>query len=254
MSTVLETTSLTRSDHPEPLWLQAAALISGEIANGTLRAGMRLPPERELCQKLNISRVTLRKALIRLVEDGLVNASHGRGWYVATTAATKEWPNSLESFSETAARMGLVASSRVLKAAESHASIDEAEEFAIAPGSRLFSLDRVRLLDDVPIAIDFTRIPADLAPGFADVDFQHASLYDELTRVGVTPARAESTIEAREADDYAAALLDIEVGKPLLVMSQLVVDSAEKPLFASKIQYSGDRYRLRTVFARGPQR
>ncbi|MCU1578043.1 MAG: GntR family transcriptional regulator [Rhodoglobus sp.] len=250
MSTALETTGTIRPDYPEPLWIQAVNLITGEITSGVLKPGMRLPPERELCLQLNISRVTLRKALNKLVEDGLLNASHGRGWYVAAAGASKEWPNSLESFSETAARMGLKASSRVLKAATAAATIDEAEEFSIAPGTRLFSLDRVRLLNDVPIAIDFTRIPADLVPGFADVDFATASLYDELGHAGLAPVRADSTIEAREADAYAAKHLDIEVGKPLLVMHQLVVDAAEKPLFASKIQYSGDRYRLRTHFSR----
>lgn len=250
MSTTLETGTI-RPDYPEPLWVQAVNLITSEIASGVLKPGMRLPPERELCTQLNISRVTLRKALNKLVEDGLLNASHGRGWYVATAGSNKEWPNSLESFSETAARMGLTASSTVLKAATAPATIDEAEEFQIAPGTRLFSLDRVRLLNDVPIAIDFTRIPADLVPGFADADFRTASLYDELERAGLAPVRADSTIEARSADAYAAKHLDIEEGKPLLVMNQLVVDAAEKPLFASKIQYSGDRYRLRTFFARG---
>ena len=88
-----------RPDYPEPLWIQAANLITAEIDSGVLKPGMRLPPERELCEQLGISRVTLRKALTKLVEDGLVSASHGRGWYVASTSTSKEWPNSLESFS-----------------------------------------------------------------------------------------------------------------------------------------------------------
>lgn len=250
MSTVLEPGTI-HSDNPEPLWVQAVNLFTSQIGSGVLRPGMRLPPERELCTQLNISRVTLRKALNQLVEDGLLNPSHGRGWYVAAGGPTKEWPNSLESFSETAARMGLTASSTVLRATTAPASIDEAEEFQIAPGTKLFSLERVRLLNDVPIAIDFTRIPADLAPGLADTDFRTASLYTELERAGLAPVRADSTIEARSADTYAATHLDIEEGKPLLVMNQLVLDAADKPLFSSKIQYSGERYRLRTHFARG---
>ncbi len=239
-----------RPDYPEPLWVQAANLITAEIDSGTLKPGMRLPPERELCAQLNISRVTLRKALTRLVEEGLVNASHGRGWYVASTPASKEWPNSLESFSETAQRMGLTASSRVIRAEVVPATIDEAEEFLVAPGSPLFHLDRVRTLNDVPTAIDYTRIPFELVPGFTEKDFRTASLYEELEAAGLAPVRADSTIEARAADEYAAELLDIGVGKPLLVMNQRVMDVADRPLFASKIQYSGERYRLRTFFAR----
>lgn len=255
MSNSVERLGVIRPDYPEPLWIQAANLISDEIASGVLRPGMRLPPERELCQQLSISRVTLRKALNKLVEDGLLNASHGRGWYVADGGtANKDWPNSLESFSETAARMGLIASSRVLRAGIAPATFDDAEELSIAPGTRLYSLERVRLLNDVPIAVDLSRIPADRVPGFENIDFTTASLYEELQRAGLELNRADSTIEARQADPVVAQHLDIEVGKPVLVMHQLVTDAAGKPLFASNIQYSGERYRLRTFFSRSARR
>lgn len=239
-----------RADYPEPLWIQAVNLINGEIASGALKPGMRLPPERELCKQLSISRVTLRKALTKLVDDGVLNASHGRGWYVAVTAESKEWPNSLESFSETAERMGLTASSEVLRSVVSPASLDEAEELSIAPGTPLFRLDRVRFLNSVPIAIDSTRIPDSLVPGFVDIDFANVSLYEKLADIGLELLRADSTIEAREADADIAEHLNIEVGKPVLEMNQVVVNDAGHPLFASCIQYSGDRYRLRTFFSR----
>jgi GntR family transcriptional regulator len=240
-----------RPDYPEPLWIQAVNLINREIAGGVLKPGMRLPPERELCLQLNISRVTLRKALNKLVEDGVLSASHGRGWYVAQAPAIgKEWPNSLESFTETAARMGLVASSRVLRAESKPASLDEAEELSIAPGTPLFHLERVRLLNDVPIALDVTRIPAQQAPALADADFSVDSLYEKLAESGIEPLRADATIEAREADPVVAEHLDLAAGKPVLVMRQLAVDRSERPLFVSTITYAGDRYRLRTFFAR----
>jgi DNA-binding GntR family transcriptional regulator len=240
-----------RSDYPEPLWIQALQLIRAEIDEGALQPGMRLPPERELCQQLNISRMTLRKALNQLVEDGVLNSSHGRGWYVAKApAAEREWPSNLESFSETAARMGLTASSRVLAAEARPANLDEAEDLGIAPGTPLFRLERVRLLDGVPIALDLTRIAASLVPDLGEHDFSTESFYDSLAAAGVEPTRANSTIEAREADAYTAAQLNLAVGKPVLVMHQVAVDGADRPLFTSVISYVGERYRLRTSFAR----
>jgi GntR family transcriptional regulator len=253
MSMTQETPGGIRSDYPEPLWIQAVNLINSEIENGTLKPGSRLPPERELCLQLGISRVTLRKALNKLVENGVLTPSHGRGWYVAdrdAPAPNKEWPNNLESFSETAARIGLTASSRVLRAEVAPASLDEAEPLLIAAGTPVFHLERVRLLNGVPIAIDVTRIPASLAPGLVDADFTTESLFDFLSAANLRPLRADATIEAREADAEAAALLEIEPGKPVLVMKQLALDAAERPLFSSTIRYAGDRYRLRTFFAR----
>ncbi|MEV7341042.1 GntR family transcriptional regulator [Streptomyces sp. NPDC093544] len=236
--------------YPEPLWIQAVNVIRGEIDRGVLQPGSRLPPERELCQQLSISRVTLRKALGSLVEAGVLNPSHGRGWYVAQSAQKKEWPNSLESFSETATRMGLRPHSKVLRAETSPASIDEAEQLKIAPGTALFRLERVRLLEGVPIALDLTRLRHALAPEIERLDFQDRSLYSTLSAAGVEPVRADSTIEATKADERAAEHLDLTPGDPVLVMQQLAMSAQQEPLFASTIQYAGDRYRLRMSFAR----
>lgn len=254
-------TAAIRPDYPEPLWIQTVELITAEIERGTLRPGMRLPPERELCQQLGISRVTLRKALTHLVDEGVLSPSHGRGWYVSGAGGTAaprqhDWPNSLESFSETAARMGLTATSRVLRADAAPATIDEAELLQIAPGTPLFILERVRLLGGVPIAVDRNKVPAALLPDHADLDFTTASLYESLAAHDVHPLRAESTVEAISAGDELAAQLELEPGKPVLALTQLVVDADERPVLSSVIQYSGDRYRLRTQFARtgGPRR
>ncbi|HEY4268998.1 MAG TPA: GntR family transcriptional regulator [Galbitalea sp.] len=250
VGTVVDTRGI-RADYPDPLWIQAVNLIQAEIDSGALPKGSRLPPERELCQSLGISRVTLRRALAQLVEDGVLGASHGRGWYViAPGGRNKEWPNSLESFSETAERMGLAAESVVLRAEILPATLDEAEELAIAPAAGLFHLERVRLLGGIPIACDITRIAASLAPGLAAHDFTSESLYAALAEAGVEPTRADSTIEARESDAATAAHLGVDVGTPLLVMHQLAVDATGRPLFVSTIRYAGDRYRLRTSFAR----
>jgi GntR family transcriptional regulator len=239
-----------RSDYPEPLWIQAVNVVHDQIASGALKPGSRLPPERELCQQLGISRVTLRKALGKLVEDGTLNASHGRGWYVASGGVSREWPNTLESFTETASRMGLAASSTVLRNEVVPASLDEAEELSIAPGTPLFVLERVRLLGDVPIAIDLTKIPAELVPGFAKADFRTGSLYAKLVEAGLEPQRADATIEAHGADEHVAKHLLLEAGRPVLVMTEVVFGNGERPLFTSTVRYRGDRYRLRTSFSR----
>ncbi|QDZ16218.1 GntR family transcriptional regulator [Humibacter ginsenosidimutans] len=236
-------------DYPDPLWMQAVDTLREQVTSGVLRPGMRLPPERELCGRLGISRVTLRKALTKLVDEGVVRSSHGRGWYVAGEERN-EWPNSLESFSETAARMGLVPTSVVLSAAPQSASLDDAEALAIAPGTLVFRLERVRMLNDVPIAVDSSMIPLALIPGAGEVDFRTESLYETLVGAGLDLAHAETTIEARPATDDVAGHLGIAVGDPTLVMHQLVRTRAERPVLVSTVRYAGDRYRLRTFFAR----
>jgi GntR family transcriptional regulator len=240
-----------RADYPEPLWIQAVHVIEEDIAAGRLVEGMRLPPERELCQQLGISRVTLRKALLHLVDEGVLASSHGRGWYVASSKVAKEWPNTLESFTETARKMGLAASSVVLRADQGAASFDEAEALSIAPGTPVFRLERIRMLEGVRIALDESIVPASLLPGLGGVDFTSSSLYELLESSGAAPERADSTIEATEADASAAEALGIDRGKPLLVMHQVAYARDGRAVSLSNIRYVGDRYRLRTVFSRG---
>jgi GntR family transcriptional regulator len=120
----------------------------------------------------------------------------------------------------------------------------------IAPGTPLFRLDRVRLLGGVPIAVDETRFASQRVEGLEQAAFASQSLYSVLEDAGIVLARADSTIEARMADAQLAALLEIEPGSPVLVMTQLVYDSADRPFMWSVVRYSGDRYRLRTQFRR----
>lgn len=238
-----------QADSFEPLWQQAARVIEHDIACGKLAAGGRLPSERQLLEQLSISRVTLRRALQSLGQSGVLVSSHGRGWYVAE-AARQEFPKTLESFTETAARLGLVSSSQVIRAEEAPATLDEAEELSIAPGSPLFHLSRIRLLDDVPVAVDISYFPLQKGQQIHDLDFSNASLFTLLSEAGVEVARAEATVEARIADPQLAQQLKIGVGHPVLAMRQLVEDTSGRPILASTILYAGERYRLRTSFSR----
>lgn len=238
------------ADRPEPLWRQIADAILRDIVESALGEGMRLPPERELCERLGVSRVTLRKALAQLVDDGVLTARQGRGWFIASVARNKEWPNSLESFTETAVRMGLTPRSVVLTAATVTATLDDAEALGIAPGTRVHRVVRVRLLDTVPIATDEALVPEFVAPDFLDADWANESLYTVLESRGVQLHRADSTIEAHSASAEIADALGIAVDSPVLAMRQVVTDDAERPVLRSTIDYAGDRYRLRTTFAR----
>jgi GntR family transcriptional regulator len=249
---VIDVAPVLAAEYPEPLWVQAKATLRARIADGEVGPGSRLPPERELCRMLAISRVTLRRALVALVDEGVLRSAHGRGWYVAGAPERKDWPNTLESFTETAQRMGLVAGSRVLRCELGPSTFDEAEAFQIAPGTPLYRLDRVRMLDGVPIAVDESLVPADIAPGLDGVDFTTRSLYDTITGLGFRLAQADSTIEARPADAALAGHLAIAVGTPVLEMRQIVRDDTQRPLLSSVIRYAGDRYRLRTSFVRSP--
>jgi GntR family transcriptional regulator len=232
----------------KPLWARTADLVLQLIAEQGLTAGDRLPSERDLCSALDVSRVTLRKALAHLVATGLVSAAHGRGWFLADRPATADWPNDLESFTATARRKQMRPGSKIVRQEVRPAALDDAERLAIPAGTKLFHLERIRLLNDVPVAVDRTRMALDLAPGLLEPDYTTASLFEELRRCGVILGRSEATLEARAAGLEVAELLGLEPGAPILFLDQTIYAADRRPALLSTVEYSGERYRLRTTF------
>lgn len=235
---------------PDALADQVYRLVSDRIASGALRPGDRLPSERFLCQELGISRVTLRRALSRLAEDGLVESFVGRGSYVSSHQLG-EPPNSLISFTELGAARGLVASSRVLEAVVRSATFDEADKLGIAPGGDVFDLYRLRLLDSVPVAVARTCIPLARAPILPTFDFEQVSLYAVLEReCGVIPSRADYTATAAEAALQEAELLELDQGQPVFVATEVTFDQDNRPFELARVAYRFDRYRFQATLTR----
>jgi GntR family transcriptional regulator len=224
--------------------------LEAEIERGRRPVGSRLPPERALADHFGVSRVTLRRALDELATAGVV-ARSGMAWVVASPTIG-EPPNVLMSFSEMAASRGLKPGGRVLHRGPRPATIDEAEALGLAPGAALFELERLRLLDEVPIMIDRTRIPLSLAPGLDRVNLEQRSLYEVLEqRFAIRPTRARLTVEAIPADERRARLLGLEPGKPLLLCQQQSEDELGRQIELCEMVYRGDRYRFRATLERG---
>lgn len=246
MTTPSLTLALDRSRADIPLYRQVQQSIAEHIAAGRLPPGQQLPSERQLCERFDISRVTARRALAALVNDGLIQASPGRGWFVSD-GHLSEPPNALQSFTALALARGLAPTARVLRQEVRDATVDEADGLQVAPGAKVFELERVRLLDDMPVAVHHCLIALALCPALADADYRGSSVYDVLlTHARIAPTLAECTLEATSAGPEMAPLLDVGKGAPVLVSRQTTFDERGRPIETSRIVYRGDRYRFRT--------
>jgi GntR family transcriptional regulator len=249
---------MARSEHVElagdaPLYRRVKETLARQINDGTMPPGAQLPSERNLCERYGISRVTARRALTALVEEGLVVSSPGRGWYVSE-GPLSEPPNMLLSFTAMARARGFDPSARVLRSEVRSATLDESESLEVAPGAALLQLERVRLLDGLPVAVDRSLVPLALCPAIATTDFAQASLYEVLAREAkVVPVSAACTIEATSAGDEVGPLLDLEPHEPVLISSQVTKDGSGRPVELSRIVYRGDRYRFRTTLTADTQ-
>jgi GntR family transcriptional regulator len=228
-----------------PRYLTAAKALEEELRNGALDAGDRLPAERELCRRLQVSRVTIRRALAELRSRGLIESAGSRGWFVAATSVGET--NMLVSFTDMARARGLHPSSRVLESATRPSTLQEAERLSLAPGAPIFQLRRLRFLDTVAVGLEVTRIPVAAAPALVGTDFSQTSLYDELRVAGVIPTRADYDVQATAANSDQATLLGVAPGAPLLCTQAVTFDQSARPIELSRSLFRGDRYRFCTT-------
>ena len=225
------------------------SVLADEIAAGVRLAGERLPPERMMADEFGVGRATIRRALSALAAEGLIESHVGRGTFVAG-GYLGEPPNVLMSFTELGRAHGLTPSARVLSAVVREATIDEGEQFGIAPGAPLFQLDRLRSLDGQPIAADSARTPLSFAPGLVDVDFATASLYNTLAAHGCGPVRADYAVEAVVPSERHVELLGDLNGAAVLIAHTKSYDEQGRLVEIGHTAYRGDRYRFEATLRR----
>lgn len=207
--------------HPDehsssPLYLQLAVALSKAINEGRYQANEALPSERVLAEELNLSRVTARKAIERLVEQGLIVRKRGSGNYIAPRL---EQPlTRLSSFSEELHQRGFVPQSRWLSRGFAAAGPDEQIALDLKSGEKVARLERQRLADGVVMAFEVSVLPASV---LHDPEAVSASLYTHLAQSGQAPVRALQHIRALNADPKLAGLLEVPVGAAVLFITRV---------------------------------
>jgi GntR family transcriptional regulator len=196
--------------------LQLARKLGQAIREGRFQADEALPSERVLSEAVDVSRVTVRKAIDQLVEQGLIVRKRGSGNYIATRI---EQPlSNLTSFSEELHQRGHTPSSRWLRRTVTAAVPDEQLSLGLSPGARVARLERLRLADDVVMAYEVSVLPENILSKPEAVD---GSLYEYLTRIHQAPVRALQHIRALNAQPRLAEQLGVPVGQAVLFITRI---------------------------------
>ncbi len=183
---------------------EAYRKLSDSLRRRTFPPGTRLPGERDLAISVGVSRATLRQALGRLAEEGQLDRSAQRGWFVPRQAVG-EPPSTLQSFSEMARSRGLTPGARVLGQRVRPAGFDEARRLHVAPAAKVVELTRLRTMDAVPVCVDASVVVLARVPALADTDMADRSLYDTIEEISdIRIARSSYTVRADACDEAVA--------------------------------------------------
>jgi GntR family transcriptional regulator len=221
-----------------PLYLQVARHLRRLIAGGILRPDAPLPAERELAERLNVSRVTLRKALQELAGDGLIDQRPRAGTFIRRIHVEQAL-SVLTGFTEDMQSRGLDPASRWLSRTTGPATPEEIMALSLSAGETVSRLWRVRLADGSPIAIELAAIPCRFLPDPLAVG---GSLYDTLRRLGHPPHRALQRLSAIVLNPQQAEILNAPVGAPALYIERRTFLANGCPLEFVRSQYRGDAY------------
>lgn len=220
-----------------PLYQQLQRALRDAIEHGELGPDDALPSERQLAAELGISRITVRKAIDGLADEGLLVRRQGSGNFVGSRIE-KNFAK-LTSFSEDMRARGRVPSSQWLKRGEGQVTPDEAMRLALSPGASVYRFHRLRFADDEPMALEVCTIAASALPS---VDAVQDSLYEALERAGNRPVRALQRLRAQLLDKEQARLLQAEPGDAGLVVERVGYLRDGRAIELSRSYYRGDTY------------
>jgi len=225
-----------------------------EIA-GYLRAliadaspGDRLPSDAELCDRFEVSRMTARQAMQLVAADGLIERRRGAGTFIRSQPVLRDLGSPL-SFSESMRRRGMTATSRVLKWSEISPSGEERSALRLAPDDNAQMLERLRLADGTPMAIERVVMPLALARSL-DGDFDSGSLHAAFERAGRYPTEALAEVSARHPTKRQRDLLRLPASGIVLCERRIISDQNGAPLERTETFYASSRYSFRAVLVR----
>lgn len=229
-----------------PLHAQLKSVLCEQIATGALPPRAKLPSERELCRQYGVSRITVRRALAEMAQEGWVYSSVGKGTYVRAAKVDSEL-RPLTGFTEEMRQKGLTVSSQVLENVLVHADMFLAERLQVPRSSEVVKLRRLRVADGIPYAVQVAYLPHVLCPGILRFDFSQSSLFDILRTVyGLCLAKADMVIEAVLAQPEEASLLQLDGPAAVLVTEQTTYLDNGVPIEWVRSIFRGDCYKIRT--------
>ncbi|KQT34634.1 GntR family transcriptional regulator [Sphingomonas sp. Leaf412] len=226
-----------RAGDPAPLYLQLRQLLRDAITGRVLAEDDAIPAERELALEYDVSRITVRKAIGGLVEEGLLTRRRGAGTFVA--ARVEKSFSTITSFSEDMESRGRVPSSQWVSRTSGTVTPQEALSLGLSPGTPVYRFHRLRFADGVPMALEMSTIA-----GFclASADDVGGSLYAALDAAGYRPVRALQRLRAVAFSADHAAMLAVEKGHAGLSIERRGFLRDGRAVEFTQSYYRGDAY------------
>ena len=234
-------------EYTPPKYIFVKHAIKAMLDQGLLEANAILPSERELMETYNVSRITVRRAVEELEQEGYLYKVQGKGTFVKGDEKRQDLI-SITSCTEDVLRLGMTPTRRVVGSEIIPADKKRQSRLSLTEGDRVYRLKRIYYADGEPLNFTTVYLPYKLFPGVESHDFARNSLYKILEEeYGVKITRAERTLEAVLAYEEVQEYLNIRSGVPLILFQCITygeIKGKEYPIETFKCYYRSDRFKF----------
>jgi GntR family transcriptional regulator len=227
-----------------PRYHRIAESLRERIRGGEWTAGAPLPNQRRLARDFGVTLMTLRQALELLERDHLITRRHGLGTFVAAPSIDYEI-NKLRRFAGDLSAQGESVSTRVLDARPAVADRRVSAALGVATRARVVVVERLRLVDDHPMSLQRSFLPARIGEEVLTSDLAETPLSQVLEfKLGIVIVRAREAVSAIRLGPREAGELGCPSGAPAFESERVSFDAAGQPVVFDRVFIPGDRFRI----------
>jgi len=226
---------------------QVAEGLRMRIGKGLYGPGGSLESEAELGRMFGVSRITVRKALDLLRDEGIVTSRKGSGWSIAVDPVRQM----LGTFPTVEASLrddGIAFRRRVLEFGFVVPPPEVATPLELIAGAEVLRVRRLNFADDHAFDLVTTWVPGELGAPLSRAEVEAHGVFGSLRRHGVELVDIRQSITASLADEEEAGLLEVVPGSPIMVLDQVTTGSGGAPVKFSEHRYPAHRVRLDVRF------
>lgn len=226
---------------PIPLYYQLENIIRKKIENGEYKIDEKISSERKLSEELNLSRMTISKAINNLVEEGVLYRKRGQGTFVSKDKV--DFFPGLMGFTEIMKRKGMKPSSKVISQEIIVPNKTICQKLQISENEKVILTQRLRLADNQIINLEKSFVPYSLCKKLLEIDLSKESIYKQLTTEGYKPTKVVQEIQAILSNEELSELLQINIDEPILKRERITFSNYTSIEFSLNF-YRGDIYSM----------
>lgn len=248
---------MTAVQSPTPLYHRIYSVLRERITNNYYALGELMPTEAELSESFGASRITVRKAMEMLAQEGLVTRSRGRGTFASRNGEGQDLASSVVSdvsgLLSYLNAVGQGTAVRVLGLDRGEAPPRIAAQFGLPRSTAFIRAMRVRELGSSSYSLSISYLLPAIGERLTKADLESRTMIDLVQREGATVEQVEQTMTATLADEVAAQALGLPVGAPLMRVNRVFYDAGLRPFYVAEILYRAERYQYRLTLKRNAQ-